>query len=66
MRKRWLHLAAISKQELRKAADIRPNGLVIDIVKTIPTNSCHWNCSIQKGRFTNCLKYNSEEESLQI
>ena len=41
-------------------------GLSVKCVKTTPINSCHWNCSIPKGRFKNCLKHNSEKELLQI
>ena len=39
-------------------------GLSVKCVKATPTNSCHWNSSIQKGRFMNGLKYNSEKELL--
>ena len=47
----------IMGQELQKAAHN---------VKTTPINSCHWNCTIQKVRFINTLKYNSERELLHI
>ena len=56
------HGETLNKQELRKAAHIRPKGLVVKCDKTMPTNSCQWNCSIQKVRF----EYNSAKGFLHI
>ena len=50
------------QQELGEAAHIRPKGLSLKCVKTTSINYC----SNQKGRFMNCLKYNSEEDLFQI